>query len=114
MFGIETIITYQPVAEIDFETPLVEVISQQFQLYGWEDQIVKGTTSALEPNWFTYDYSTFRPINTLYYSSYASAPMNVNRYDSIYIRSSLQSNIWEKDGHRSDKLAVIPMTNQID
>ena len=69
---------------------------------------------ADEPAWFDYDYSDFRPVNSTYYTAYATAIMNVNRHDTIHLHSSLMSNIWEKDGRRSDKVAVIPMVTALD
>lgn len=36
--------------------------------------------------------------------------MNMNRYDQLYIRTSLTTNFWSYDGSKSDIMEIIPVT----
>jgi hypothetical protein len=53
----------------------------------------------------TDDMSTFCDT----FTDYLVRPMNVNLYDYIYIRTSLNTNFWDYTGKKSDVLDIVPV-----
>lgn len=114
MLGLNSIITYnQPQDDVTFDTPVLTTLAHRFVINQFYDLVEKKRVSG-EPDWILKDYTTFRPDNPYYLNAVAVLPMNMNRYEHIYIRSSLASNIWHKDGRRSNKIACIPINSSID
>lgn len=115
LLGVVNEITYQmTTTETEIDTGVTNTaLAHAFSVLNFEDLVAKTTDYTSEQGYIDQAYATCRLNNSYYVRSACPIPMNAMRYHQIHIRSTLQSNIWRKDGTKSNQIAVIPLSGSI-
>lgn len=115
LLGVVNEITYSlTTTETEIDTGVTNTaLAHAFSVLNFEDLVAKTTDYNTEIPFVDALYINCRPANSYYVRSACPIPMNAMRYHQIHIRSTLQSNIWRKDGTKSNQIAVIPLSGSI-